>query len=155
MTAPPVPDELTAIRAFKRMPDGTGTSGQPSPEQLVAIAAAGYEVVINLVPPDQRLLPEEAEIVRGLGLDYVNIPVVWTAPTPENLQTFFGELDARPGRRIFVHCAANLRASAFLYLYRVLRRGDDPDDAEQDLLDLWTPTDWWQAFIDSALHRVA
>ena len=144
-------DTLRQIRAFKQVSDRIGTSGQPTAEQFPAIAAAGYETIINLVPPEQKALPEEPDIVRGLSMEYVNIPVVWTAPTRDNLDRFFAEMDARRGQRVFVHCAANMRVSAFLYLYRILRVGEDPDDAEQDLLDLWNPQDWWREFIDAAL----
>ncbi len=150
----PISCALADIRAFKQISDRIATSGQPAAAQFADIAAAGYETVINLVPPEQRLLPDEADIVRGLGMEYVNVPVVWTAPTREDLGRFFAEMDARAERLVFVHCAANMRVSAFVYLYRVLRRGEDPDDAEQDLLDIWNPQDTWRAFIDGALQSV-
>ena len=123
------------------------TSGQPTPEQLATVAEAGYERVLNLLPNEsEAYLPEEENIVRSLGLDYYRISVIWTAPTQANFNEFRTVMDTNMHKKLYVHCAANMRVSAFLYLWR-LRRNEDPIEAEADLTDIWTPDGVWAEFI--------
>lgn len=123
------------------------TSGQPTPEQLATVAEAGYEMVLNLLPNEsEAYLPEEENIVRSLGLDYYRISVIWTAPTQANFDEFCTVMDTSMHKKLYVHCAANMRVSAFLYLWR-LRRNEDPIEAEADLTDIWTPDGVWAEFI--------
>lgn len=146
---------LTGIRNFLQLTPHIATSGQPTAEGLAAVQAAGYETVINLLPPERRDLPEEAEIVTGLGMEYINIPVVWTKPTSENLQAFCDTLDARSECKVYIHCAVNMRVSAFCYLYRVLRLGESPEEAEIELHDIWVPDGVWAEFIASSLEKAS
>jgi hypothetical protein len=53
-------------------------------------------------------------------------------------------------RRIFVHCAANMRVSVFVYLYRCLT-GTPPTEAATALHAIWHPNPTWQALIDEVL----
>ncbi len=145
------------VANFLQLSDRLATGGQPTTAQYPAIAAAGYSLVINLALNDSPdALVDEAEIARNLGLEYVHIPVVWTAPTPANFQAFGRVMDAAPAQKIFVHCAANKRVSVFVYLYRI-SRGADEIVARQDLAKIWTPEPIWQAFIEtissSFLHK--
>ena len=144
-----MPDNATleAIPDFLRLSDRIGTAGQPREEQFAAIRQAGYEVVINLRPPDDTL-PEERALVEGEGMDYVSIPVAWDAPTAENVEAFFATMQANEGKHVFVHCARNMRVSAFLYLYRVAKENVAPEEAARDLHRIWTPNPTWQAFMN-------
>jgi protein tyrosine phosphatase (PTP) superfamily phosphohydrolase (DUF442 family) len=147
---------ITDIRNFLPFTDRVGTAGQPTAEQFAAVRAAGYDLVINLAMPNSTsALPDEREVVTGLGMDYVHIPVAWEAPSVEDARRFFQTMDAAAGRKVFVHCAMNMRVSAFMYLYRTLREGADPDKAAADLHRLWTPNPVWQQFIDKAAATLA
>ncbi len=86
-------------------------------------------------------------------MTYVSVPVVWTAPTHADLEAFCVAMDRYADRRIFVHCVANMRASAFIMLYRVLRLGWRIEDALPDMRAIWNPAGYpaWQAFIEAAL----
>ncbi len=129
------------------------TAGQPTAEQIALVAAAGCQVVINLArPTSPNALPDEAGLAAAHGMDYVAIPVVWEAPTLEDLTLFFAAMEANQTRRVFVHCVVNYRVSAFIYLYRVLRLGVDPDEAIWDLRSIWEPDETWSAFINAALE---
>lgn len=55
--------------------------------------------------------------------------------------------------RIFVHCVANKRVSAFIYLYRILHQNVAPAEAARDLHVLWEPDAAWQQFIQQQLGR--
>ena len=145
--------KLAEIHNYRPVDDNLPTSGQPTQAQLAEIANAGFDVVINLALHDdpRYSLPDEAATVRALGLEYVHIPVQFGAPTRENLLAFFDAMDAHRGKKVWVHCAANIRVSAFLGLYRVLRQGWDDDRAFALMRGIWQPNEVWSSFIASAL----
>jgi SAM-dependent methyltransferase/protein tyrosine phosphatase (PTP) superfamily phosphohydrolase (DUF442 family) len=137
------------------------TSAQPSEAQFEAIAAAGYQVVINLgLHDDTRYaLADEAGTVAALGMQYEHIPVPFAAPTRALLDSFFAAMRKHDGRKRWVHCAANLRVSAFIGLWRVLEQGW-PRQTAFDILravanERWAPDATWQAFIDAQLEGTA
>ncbi len=144
---------IEAIHNFLKLSDFIATAGQPSKEQFVAIKEAGYQVIVNLAPSDSTsAISQEKEIVESLGLNYVYIPVVWTNPTLEDLDRFFSTMNANAKKPIFVHCAKNMRVSAFMYLYRRLHDRWDDQQAEPDLHKIWIPNETWQAFIQQAIQ---
>lgn len=143
---------LEQIYNFRwRAPDLV-TAGQPLEEELRAVAEAGFEVVINLALLDAEYsLSDEAGLVRSLGMAFFHIPVVWESPTLENLQQFFALMRQVQGRKVFLHCAANMRVSVFLALYRILQLGWPDADAMAQVTDIWEPDAIWKAFIQKAL----
>lgn len=147
-----MPDEaLDQIYNFLSLDERLGTAGQPTAEQFHAVKEAGYRTVINLAMPDSpQALVGEGELVRLLGLEYIAIPVVWDAPQLEDLSRFFSVMDAHKEERVFVHCIANMRVSAFIYLYQVLRLEMNASDAIADLNRIWEPNETWQSFIETA-----
>lgn len=143
---------LTDIYNFLPIDAHWATAGQPTVAQFAAIKAAGYEVIINLGMPDSpRAVLNEADVVAAQGIDYVAIPVVWEAPTGADLAAFFAAMTANQAKKRFVHCIANMRVSAFIFLYRVLVLGTPVDDARQTLHQIWEPNPVWSQFIDEQL----
>jgi RimJ/RimL family protein N-acetyltransferase/protein tyrosine phosphatase (PTP) superfamily phosphohydrolase (DUF442 family) len=135
---------------------GLWTSGQLSAADIARLPALGVEAVVNLaLPTSSNALPGEAELVTDRGIAYVQIPVPWEQPQQAQFEQFCGVLEAFKGRKVWVHCARNMRVSAFIYLYRRLRRGEPQDTAAQTMNSIWTPDPTWQAFIDEALSRRA
>jgi len=144
--------DLSSIQNFLQISPTLGTAGQPFREQFTLIAAAGYTSVINLaLPTSWDAVPDEAEIVSGLGLAHYHIPVEWEAPTRQDLIQFFDLMDLLEGQKVFVHCARNMRVSAFVYLYRVLRQGQSPAACRSDLEKIWQPDEVWAYFIQESL----
>ena len=134
-----------------RAPD-LASAGQPLEEELRAVADAGFEVVINLALLDAEYsLPDEPGLVHSLGMAFFHIPVTWESPTLENLQLFFTLMRQAQGRKIFLHCAANMRVSVFLALYRILQLGWSYADAMAQVTDVWEPDAVWKAFIQKVL----
>lgn len=147
------PQPLTEIFNFLPLSDRIATSGQPTIEQFRAIAESGYQTIINLaLPSSTHAIANEPEIIESLGMRYIHIPVLWETPTLEDLDTFFNALDATDAP-VFVHCAMNMRASAFIYLYRRIRLGINPETAQSDLERIWTPNPVWSTFIQQALQH--
>ena len=144
--------ELTSIRNYRRLSERLVTGGMPGEAGLAALARAGVEVVINLDETgSSHALPDERSTVEALGMTYVAIPVLWTRPEQGDLQRFMEIMDHCAGQYLFVHCVANMRASAFMFLYRVLRLGWSVEEALPDLRAIWAPDGVWEAFIRDAL----
>jgi uncharacterized protein (TIGR01244 family) len=146
---------LSAARNFRHVDDRLLTAGQPNEGQLADAARQGVKVVINLALHDDARysLADEAGCVRGLGMDYVHIPVQFNAPTEENLRAFIAAMDAHKGEKILVHCAANYRVTAFVGLYRVLCEGWAADKAFEPMRSVWEPDVVWKQFIATMLER--
>ena len=145
---------LEDIYNYLCLTENLSTSGQPREEQLVEIARAGFQVVINLLPAfSEDALADEATSVLKLGMAYVHIPVIWEQPTLQNLKTFIAVMDANQEQRIFLHCAANMRVSAFMALYRIIKLRWEPNRAFADMQRIWKPNPVWQRFIQEALEN--
>jgi protein tyrosine phosphatase (PTP) superfamily phosphohydrolase (DUF442 family) len=143
---------ISDILNYLPISESLGTAGQPTSEQFAAIRAAGYGVVINLAMPDStNALANERNLVEAQGMVYVHIPVVWESPTLDDLARFFDEVEDCRGRKVFVHCAMNMRVSCFVLLYRVVRLGVPLAEAVQTMRRIWAPDAVWQAFIERAL----
>jgi uncharacterized protein (TIGR01244 family) len=145
---------LERIYNFIQLSEEIATSGQPTAEQLKNIAQAGFEIVINLgLTGTDYALADEEGWVRQLGMSYIHVPVLWEAPTRENLEAFFSVLEEHKSKRIFVHCAANMRVSVFMALYRILRLGWTCERAFEDVRKIWEPDGQWSAFIEDILGQ--
>lgn len=141
---------INEIVRFIPVSDRLATSGQPSEAQLAELASVGFELIINLALHDdpRYSLPDEPGCVSALGMDYVHIPVPFSAPTGEYLMRFFTAMEGAKNRRTLVHCAHNKRVSVFLALYRIVRLGWPVEQARQAMLATWEPDPVWQAFFD-------
>ena len=146
---------LASIYNYRPVDDRLSTSGQPTVAQLHAIAEAGYRTVINLALHDdpRYSLPDERGVVQGLGLTYVHIPVQFATPTENDLLLFFEAMDTHGQAKTWVHCAANMRVSAFLGLYRIIKHGWERERAFELMYGLWQPNEVWSSFIATMLAR--
>jgi len=145
---------IDTIFNFRRASHHIATAGQPTARQLAALAPAGFEAVINLLPVnDEQALAHEGDIVRSLGMEYVHIPVAWSRPSARALRAFCDYLAAMRGKMLFIHCAANYRVAVFLALYRIQRRGWQPERAFREMRRVWIPNPDWVRFIDRILGR--
>jgi protein tyrosine phosphatase (PTP) superfamily phosphohydrolase (DUF442 family) len=133
--------------------DWLWTSGQLSERDIELLPGLGIEAVINLaLPTSSNALTGEAEFVTRLGITYIQIPVVWEHPELHQLEQFFGALKALSGRKVWVHCAKNMRVSAFIYLYRKLRLSESEEAAVHPMREVWVPNETWRVFIDNAVN---
>jgi uncharacterized protein (TIGR01244 family) len=144
---------IAQIHNFLKLSDTVATAGQPTADEISALCVAGYRVVINLALPNStNALPNEQALVEAQGMTYIHIPVVWEEPTLADVQQFFSAMQAHRKTPVFVHCAMNMRVSAFMYLYRRLHAGIDEAVAKRDLQTIWVPNDRWQAFIEQVVQ---
>jgi protein tyrosine phosphatase (PTP) superfamily phosphohydrolase (DUF442 family) len=130
------------------------TAGQPDAATLSTLAEQGFELVVNLAPPNnQGAVPEEGKLVAEDGPTYVNIPVNWQKPTYEDFELFSAVMNGARERKVLVHCQLNMRASAFTFLYRVVHEHVPPPEAMQALQAVWIPRDQWADFTADVLAR--
>ena len=128
-----------------------GTSGQPSPIQFQDIADAGFTSVINLAMPDSdNALPDEGGFVSELGMKYFHMPVPFDAPAREHLELFLNLMKVLEDEKVWVHCALNMRVSAFMKHYQI----SEMKLAENDCVPMlanWEPDVIWKELIDLKL----
>jgi protein tyrosine phosphatase (PTP) superfamily phosphohydrolase (DUF442 family) len=150
-------DKLTEIYNFRAIEDALSTSGQPTEAQLQAAAAEGYEVIINLALHDdpRYSLPDETNLVEGLGMKYIHIPVQFDAPREDDLLTFFQVMEIYKDKKIHIHCAANMRVTTFLGLYWTIKQGQTEVEAFKTMRSVWEPNDVWSSFIASMVAKYA
>jgi protein tyrosine phosphatase (PTP) superfamily phosphohydrolase (DUF442 family) len=142
--------ELTNYRAYSPM---LSSSGQPSAEQLEAVRDAGFERVVFLALTDSEgSIANEDSIVKGLGMEFVHIPVIWDSPSPDDVALFTALMSGAPRKKALVHCQVNFRASTFSFLYRVLHADVPVGEAKDDLNSVWVPDDQWKQLILDVLE---
>ena len=145
-------NNLEDIFNFLKLSDRIATAGQPTELQLSSVKIAGYRSIINLAPgTHENALPNEREIVESLGIEYIHIPVKFDRPTSEDFDCFCDVMKSSQERSVFVHCAANLRVSSFMYLYRRIFEGTTHEAAQIELAKIWSPNPVWQEFIDRTI----
>ena len=143
------------IRNFVALSEHLATAGQPSEQHVRELAAAGFEVIVNLGLLDPRYcLADEAGLTRSLGMEYHHIPVDFNAPQSDDLRKFFEVMDTSREKKVFVHCAANYRVSGFIALYGQSRLGWSAEQADAHVYRVWNPNDTWKAFIEASPARL-
>ena len=141
---------LKKIFNYYKVPDLFETSGQPNNKQLISIANGGYEAVINLAPNttiEGRIINEEG-ILKSNNITYIHIPVDFNNPLDEDFNKFVAALEENKHKKIWVHCAANMRVSAFVFKYRRDVLGLSQKNIEQDLKAIWIPNKTWSFFLE-------
>lgn len=128
------------------------SAGQPTREQLPLIKEAGYERVIYIafstVGP---AIPEEDQLIKELGLDYLHIPVDFNNPTIRDFNAFADAMRREPDTKTLLHCQVNARATAFSFLYRVIYENVPVAEAKSVMNSVWQPNAVWRDFIFEVL----
>ncbi len=146
----------TDIRNYRKVNDQIITGGQPTEEQLKAVAADGFNAVINLATIDPRnSLPDEAGLVSSLGMIYHHIPVDWENPKESDFERFEKVMKQLPERKILIHCAANFRVTAFYSLYAMKNLGWSETQADAFRASIWSGSNYpsWEKFIRQIKDR--
>jgi protein tyrosine phosphatase (PTP) superfamily phosphohydrolase (DUF442 family) len=130
------------------------TAGQPNARTLAGLAAQGFGAVISLVPPGMPdAVAGEEQIVRGQGLEFVDIPVAFNRPTQADVDAFFAAMERLGERKLLVHCQVNMRASSMVFLYRVIVRREEPERAYEAVARVWSPSGPWKALLLAQLRK--
>ncbi|MET0183516.1 MAG: protein tyrosine phosphatase family protein [Caulobacterales bacterium] len=151
---------ISDIYNFIQIDGLTATAGQPSADQFEEIADSGYSAVINLAPDGlDTSLPEEAELLHRLGMEYYHIPVAWSDPQLGELSRFESLMASLSGSPTFIHCQANFRVTVFFALYATSHLGWSDEQANALIDRIWTSRpgfemdDTWKNFVAAARSR--
>lgn len=140
--------EASDIVNFVRYTENFASSGQPSREQLQAVADEGFKRVVYIAfTNNPGALADEDIAVKGLGMEYMHIPVDFSNPLPADFYAFADSMRRDPGKKTLLHCQVNYRASAFSFLYRVIYEDVPVSAAKADMNAVWRPNEVWRDFI--------
>ncbi len=103
--------------------------GQPRQAQLEALAAAGYRTVVDTRHPAEPRGFDEKALVRRLGMNYANIPMVDPVVPDRDFQKLRDILARPENRPAVLHCASGNRVSGLLIPWLILDEGKSPDQA--------------------------
>ncbi len=139
---------LAEITNFRQYSATFASAGQPTREQFEAIADNGFERVVYIAFTNNRnALPDADIVVKGLGMEYMQIPVDFDNPRPAEYYAFADSMARNEGRKTLLHCQVNARATAFSFLYRVLNEDVPMAEAKADMNSVWQPNEVWRDFI--------
>lgn len=113
----------------RQVTGGLISAGQPSAEQLELAAEAGVRTIVNLCSPGECGW-DEAEVVRELGMCYINIPVCGAPDINEaNAGKLHEVLRDKANYPMVVHCGSGNRVGALLALQAFFMEGCDVEEA--------------------------
>ena len=128
------------------------TSGQPTRESLAQLGAEGFQAVVYLAPSSvEDAIADEADILRGQGIEFVHVPIVFRAPNAAEIDQVAAALDRLAGKKVLVHCQINMRASTVTFLCRAGYRGEDPAKAFESVTQVWVPEGAWKQMVIEVL----
>jgi uncharacterized protein (TIGR01244 family) len=149
---------ISDVYHYIKIDEQISTAGQPTEAQLREAAGAGFTTVINLAMSNSdNALPDEAGLVRSLGMAYYHIPVAWDNPTVSDFERFDALLGQLPAGKTLIHCAANFRVTAFYSLYAQKRLGWSETQAEEFRAAIWQGSNYpvWERFVAEMRRSIA
>ena len=148
----PTDPTLADITNFRQYSATFASSGQPTKDQFSAIAENGFERIVYIAfTNNANALPDADQVVKGLGMEYMHIPVTWDNPLPSDFYAFADSLRRDTDKKTLLHCQVNARATAFSFLYRVIYEGVSIAEAKADMNTVWQPNETWRDFIFAVL----
>ena len=148
----PTDPTLADITNFRQYSATFASSGQPTKDQFSAIAENGFERIVYIAfTNNANALPDADQVVKGLGMEYMHIPVTWDNPLPSDFYAFADSLRRDTDKKTLLHCQVNARATAFSFLYRVIYEGASIAEAKADMNTVWQPNETWRDFIFAVL----
>ena len=110
------------------------TGGQPTAEQLTALAKAGGGIVLDIRDPMEPRPFDEPAHIRGLGMEYVNVPVSSGTADDAALERILGVLRTAKGRQLFFHCGSGNRVGGAMIPYLMLDQGMNEEEAVEQAM---------------------
>jgi len=144
--------ELSDITNYVEYSGQFASAGQPTKKQFELVRDAGFERVVYIAFTNSgKAFDDEDQIVKELGMDYIQIPVDWEHPTANDFYAFAGVMQLGPPQKTLLHCQVNMRATAFSFLYRVVYQEVPVAEAKRDMNTVWQPNETWRDLIFEVL----
>lgn len=134
------------------------TGGQPTEQAFSKLAANGFRSVLNLRTASEGVDTEkERTLVEKAGMRYINIPVISSAPQPEQVKEFIKVVKDKTIHPMMIHCASANRVGAFWMIYRVLEEGWAEDKALEEAIRIGLKNPELKKFAESyiAQHKTS
>lgn len=139
---------LAEIVNFRQYSPTFASSGQPTREQFSTIAENGFERIVYIAfTNNQGALTDADQVIKGLGMEYMQVPVDFDNPLPPDFYAFADYMQRNTSKKTLLHCQVNARATAFSFLYRVIYEGVPIAEAKEDMNTVWQPNEVWRDFI--------
>lgn len=146
--------ELAAITNFRQYSDSFASAGQPTREQFQALKDQGFERIVYIAfTNNPNALADEDQVVKGLGMEYMHVPVDFSNPLPDDFYAFADSMERNTDKKTLLHCQVNARATAFSFLYRVIYQDVPLAEAKADMNTVWQPNEVWRDFVFEVLAR--
>jgi protein tyrosine phosphatase (PTP) superfamily phosphohydrolase (DUF442 family) len=144
---------LNEITNFRQYNELFASAGQPTPEQFQTIKDNGFERVVYIAFTNGNAVADEDQIVKGLGMEYMQVPVDFSNPLPSEFYAFADSMQRNSDKKTLLHCVVNARATAFSFLYRVIYDDVPVVDAKADMNTVWQPNAVWRDFIFEVMEQ--
>ena len=132
------------------------TGGQPTAEQLTALAQAGGGIVLDIRDPMEPRPFDEPAHIRGLGMEYVNVPVSSGTADDAALERILGVLRSAGSRQLFFHCGSGNRVGGAMIPYLMLDHGMNEEEAVEQAMRIGLRSpEYLQWGLDYAKRRTA
>ena len=130
------------------------TGGQPTEQAFTKVAASGFQSVLSLRAPGEGIdLARERSLVEKTGMRYFNIPVVSTAPRPEQADEFIRLVGDKSNHPMLINCSSANRVGAFMMIYRVLEQGWSEEKALSEALKIGLRGDELKKFAQNYIAK--
>jgi tyrosine-protein phosphatase SIW14 len=128
------------VERFHRVDEGLYRGAQPTAEGFRRLRDLGVRTIVNLRMEADAKRTNEKQIVEGLGMRYIHLPVedgnffTRSRRIPDDvIRDFFKVLDQSDGGPVFLHCHRGAdRTGALIAFYRIARHGWDNQRALQE-----------------------
>ena len=145
---------LSEVINFRQYSDRFASAGQPTREQYQSIAEEGFERVVYIAfTNNPNALSDADQVVKELGMEYMQVPVDFSNPLPDEFYAFADYMERNRDKKTLLHCQVNARATAFSFLYRVIYDDVSIMDAKTDMNTVWQPNEVWRDFIFEVLTQ--
>lgn len=145
---------LDEIINFRQYSEQFASAGQPTLEQFQVLADQGYERIVYIAFTNHpNALADEDQVVKGLGMEYMQVPVAFDNPLADDFYAFADSMQRNIDKKTLLHCQVNARATAFSFLYRVVYDDIPVAEAKADMNTVWQPNAVWRNFIFEVLGQ--
>ena len=145
---------LAEIVNFRQYSEKFASAGQPTREQFQTIADHGFERVVYIAfTNNNNALADADQVVKGLGMEYMQVPVDFDNPLPDDFYAFADSMRRNTDKKTLLHCQVNARATAFSFLYRVIYGEVPVTTAKADMNTVWQPNAESRDFIFEVLSQ--
>jgi uncharacterized protein (TIGR01244 family) len=106
-------------------------AGQPQPDDWTALAAEGFQVVVNMRSDPERAAVQQRN-AEAVGLQYIHLPLPVYELEPDHLEQYHQVMQSVQGR-VLLHCRSATRVALMWMLDRIVYDGWRREEAESAL----------------------